>query len=118
VADPAGLPLIATPPYPDHPSGLGCLGGAHASTLRDVFGTDHASFTITSLASGTTRSFGSFSQALDEIVDARVYSGIHFRAVDVQGARMGERIARAVARRRFGPRPHGFVVAPQLPSGS
>ena len=42
---------------------------------------------------GNTRSFTSFSQALNEVIDARVYSGIHFRTADVQGARIGERVA-------------------------
>jgi hypothetical protein len=102
-ADPAWLPLLNTPPYPDHPSGLACIGGSYASTLRDFFGTDGAGFSITSSISNTTRSFTSFSQAIDEIVDARVYSGLHFRSADGQGARMGERIARYRARHHFRP---------------
>ena len=34
------------------------------------------------------------SQAIDEIVDARVWSGIHFRTADEQGERIGKRVAR------------------------
>jgi hypothetical protein len=40
-----------------------------------------------------TRSFTRFSQAIDEIVDARVWSGIHFRTADEQGERIGEQVA-------------------------
>jgi hypothetical protein len=99
--DPAWLPLINTPPYPDHASGLSCLGSSHAATLRDFFGTNRVRFSATSTNSNTTRSFTSFSQAIDEIVDARVYSGIHFRAADVQGARIGKRVARYRQRHYF-----------------
>jgi hypothetical protein len=92
-ADPQWLPLIATPPYPEHPSGHGCVSSSIVETLGDFFGTDKAEFSATSAISGTTRSFTRFSQAIEEIVDARVYSGIHFRAGDEQGARIGQQVA-------------------------
>jgi hypothetical protein len=88
------LPLINTPPYPDHPSGLSCVGSAMARSLRDFFGDDRMAFSATSMNSMTTRSFSSFSHAIDEIVDARVYSGIHFRHADEEGARIAKRVAR------------------------
>ena len=40
-----------------------------------------------------TRSFSSFSQAVDELVEARIWAGLHFRTADVQGAELGENIA-------------------------
>ena len=86
-ADPGWLPLLATPPYPDHPSGHGCVSSSIVESLRDFFGTDRAAFSATSVTSGTTRSFTRFSQAIEEIIDARV----HFRSADVQGARLGGR---------------------------
>ncbi len=43
---------------------------------------------------GLTRSFESFSQAIDEIVDARIWSGIHFRTADEQGERIGKDVAK------------------------
>ena len=93
-ADPGWLPLINTPPYPDHPSGLACVSSAMARTLRDFFGTNRLEFTATSATSNTTRSFTSFSQAIEEIVDARVYSGLHFRTADEDGALIGKQVAR------------------------
>jgi hypothetical protein len=50
---------------------------------------------------GLTRSFGSFSQAIDEIVDVRVWSGIHFRAADEQGARIARQVAKWRERHYF-----------------
>jgi PAP2 superfamily len=91
--DPSWLPLINTPPYPDHPSGLACVISAMAQTSRDFFGTNKVGFSATSSISGTTRSFSRFSQAAEEVVDARVYSGIHFRIADEHGAKIGKRVA-------------------------
>lgn len=93
VADPDWTPLITTPPFPDHPSGHGCFSGSVASTLRSYFGSDRVRFSATSATSGTTRTFTRFSGAIDEIVDARVWSGIHFRTADEQGATIGLQVA-------------------------
>ena len=43
---------------------------------------------------GQPRHFAGFSDALEEIVDARVWGGIHFRNADEQGALLGKKIAR------------------------
>ncbi len=40
------------------------------------------------------RHFSSFSDALQEVVDARVWGGIHFRTADEQGAKLGKQVAR------------------------
>jgi hypothetical protein len=73
--DPDWLPLIPTPPYPEHPGGLATLGGAVAKTLQDLLGTDEIAFGATSSA-GVTRNYTRLSQMVHEIVDARVWSGI------------------------------------------
>jgi PAP2 superfamily len=86
-------PLIANPPYPEHPSGHTGLSGSIVKTLQHFFGTDAIAWTDTNNA-GLTRSFSSLSQAIEEIVDARVWSGIHFRTADVQGQRIGRSVAR------------------------
>ena len=93
-ADPGWLPLINNPPYPEHPSGLVGVTRAMFESLEDLFRTDRIAFTATSLNSGTTRSFERFSQAADEVVDARVWSGIHFRNGDEDASRIGKEVAR------------------------
>ena len=92
-ADATWAPLINTPGYPDQPSGLSSLGAAMAESLERVFG-HRVRFSMSSITSNTTRSYRSFSDAVDEIVDARVYSGIHFRKADIDGAVLGEAVAR------------------------
>jgi len=95
--DPTWTPLITNPPYPDHPSGLSGLGAAMAATLADYYGTDDVAFAVPSAPPPPlmpiTRSYTSFSQAADEIVDARVWSGIHFRTADEAGAKIGRQVS-------------------------
>jgi hypothetical protein len=105
-ADPAWLPLfdpstpvalppaLVTPPFPDHPSGHNCAAGAIVPTLQRFFSTDHVALSATSAKSGTTRSFNHLSDVLREIINARVWAGIHFRTADVQGAQLGAQVAR------------------------
>jgi hypothetical protein len=99
-ADAAWLPLINTPGYPEQPSGLSGVSAAMAESLEAVFG-HRVRFSITSLSSNTTRSYRSFSQAADEVVDARVYSGIHFRKSDEDGAEIGRDVANDGLKRHF-----------------
>jgi hypothetical protein len=94
VADPNWTPLLANPPYPDHPSGHNCLSSSIVETLRDFFGTNRMSFSATRSGFGITRSFTHFSQAIGEIRLARVYGGIHFMTPDAQGAALGKKVAK------------------------
>jgi hypothetical protein len=83
--DPAWLPLIVTPPYPDYTSGANSLSGAATRMLHHLFGTDRLTFTLTSntpQAIQKTRIYNRLSDAADDVVDARVYLGIHFRFAD------------------------------------
>jgi PAP2 superfamily len=96
------LPLIPTPPYPEHPSGHTGLSGSIVKTLQQFFGTDRVAWSDTNVG-GLTRSFTRFSDAIEEIVDARVWSGIHFRTADEQGERIGRQVARYVGQCCFEP---------------
>jgi PAP2 superfamily len=109
VADPTWTPLfsgaapLTTPAFPEHPSGHGCVSGAVIETLKDFFGTDSVSFSVSSSLSGTTRVFDRFSQAIKEIIDARVWAGIHFRIADTQGHVIGRKVAYWLDKHYFAP---------------
>jgi hypothetical protein len=91
-ADPNWTALIASPPYPEHPSGLATFGSAVVDTMQHFYGQDNATFSGTT-PGGVTRQFTSFSQLREDIVDARVWSGIHFRFADEEAAKIGRRVA-------------------------
>jgi hypothetical protein len=100
VADPTWLPLLSTPPYPDHPSGHLGLSGSFGKTLQQFFCTDKVAWTDTNVA-GLTRSFSRVSDAIDEIVGARIWSGFHFRNADEASVRISEKIAKYRERHYF-----------------
>jgi hypothetical protein len=104
---PVSGPPLVTPGFPDHPSGHGCLSGAVVQTLKEFFGTDRIAFTAESNkcspAPCPPRSFDRFSKALKEVIDARVWSGIHFRTADVQGAVLGKKVGSYLDKHYFQP---------------
>jgi hypothetical protein len=83
-ADPNWTPLLITPPFPDYTSGQACGTASIMSALTFFFGRDNIAFSAFSVASGTTRHFDSFSQALGELINARVWGGVHFRSADIE----------------------------------
>jgi hypothetical protein len=91
--DPSWTPLLYAP-YPSHPSGHLSLDGAHLRVLQTFFGTDEVEFDVTSSRfDGETRHFERFSQPLDEIIEARIWAGLHYRNADVQAQILGGTIA-------------------------
>jgi hypothetical protein len=104
--DPTWSQLINAP-YPEHPSGHLCNDAAHLGVLETFFGTDEISFGVTSIPfPGEVRAFGSFSQVLDEIVQARIWAGLHFRNADVQARALGRNVADYMAINYFQPVGH------------
>ena len=88
-ADSAWTPLLNTPPFPEYPSAHSCGSSAAASILAAYFG-ENTEFSITSRGMPTlARYFDSFSDALDEIANARVFGGIHFRTACQDGQALG-----------------------------
>jgi hypothetical protein len=96
-----GAPALVTPPFPDNPSGHACATGAIVGALQKFFGSDRVAFSVRSNESGTTRHFDRLSDVLREVIDARVWAGIHFRTADVEGAKLGETVARYERRHYF-----------------
>jgi hypothetical protein len=105
-ADPNWQPLINTPNFPEYPSGHAAVSGAVSHALRLLFGTDDLNFQMTSTnpnAVQKTRSFARFSQAEDEVIDARVYVGIHYRNSDRAARAQGFQVANWVFKNFFRP---------------
>ncbi|HJP71678.1 MAG TPA: vanadium-dependent haloperoxidase [Candidatus Limnocylindria bacterium] len=90
IADPEWTPLIPTPPYPDWPSGLCAVIGALTSSLVELTG--GVDLNLESPSQGL-RSWTSKSVLDSTAVDARVWSGIHFRTADVVSIGVGNNAA-------------------------
>jgi len=105
--DPTWTPLLSAP-YPEHPSGHLGADSSHTAVLKMFFGNAPAGgYQITSAfvnpGGPATRSFTSFSQAVDEIVEARIWAGLHFRTADVQEVELGTNVASYAAAHYFEP---------------
>jgi hypothetical protein len=95
--DPTWTALV-TAPYPEWVSGHNCLDAAHVAVLRQFFGDAPGSFTITSTfpdpGGPAVRTFETFSVPMAELIEARIWAGLHYRSSDVQGQVLGGNVAR------------------------
>jgi hypothetical protein len=103
--DPAYTPLIATPCFPSYPSNHASGSNAAIETLRRFYGAAGYDLTL----SGTipvlglvTFTYTSLEQISQDIDDARVYGGIHFRFDQVAGVTLGREVAKAVVKDNLG----------------
>jgi hypothetical protein len=104
--DTSWTPFITTPPYPEYSSGANCLTAAIATVLQHFFRTDKLEFTVRSSAAGlgvNPRSYQRLSDVMDEMVEVRIWQGIHFRTAEDVGRRQGARIGRWVSRHYLQP---------------
>jgi PAP2 superfamily len=93
VADPAWTPLLNTPAHPEYVSGHSSASSAATTVLADYFGDDTLVIVKSPAAAGWVRVFPSFSAAIAEVADARVFAGIHFRTACQDGTTLGSNVA-------------------------
>ena len=105
-------PQIVTPGHPEWPSAHGCGTASYAQAIAEFFGTKRLPGGI-NLTGGTpnTHHFDSTDEIVKEIIDARVYNGVHYRTSVIQGAILGRKVAQWVARYDFQP------VGAHIPQG-
>jgi hypothetical protein len=102
--DTAWTGLLPLPPYPDEPSGANCAFGGFMNAAKAFFGSDAAEFDITSpglgtvngVPTGSTRHYSRFTDVIPDVIEARIYGGLHFRKADVNGAMLGKKVAEFV----------------------
>ncbi|MFF4257349.1 vanadium-dependent haloperoxidase [Streptomyces sp. NPDC001663] len=90
-SDPSWLPLIDTPAYPDYMSGHCSFDGAAVAVLSRLTGGD-IDLRISSAVTGTTRTYTSARDYNRDVINARVWDGIHFRTSDIVANRVGTHI--------------------------
>jgi hypothetical protein len=103
--DPGWMPQIVTPTHPEYPSAHGCATSAYANAIKEFFGTKRlpGGITLTGAAGHPDRQFDSTDDIVKEIIDARVYNGVHYRTSVVEGTILGRKVAQWVAKFYFQP---------------
>jgi hypothetical protein len=107
-ADPDWLPLLNTPNHPEYPSAHGCVTGALTQVMATALGTNHVNVDIWGAQGGastltTTRHFQTVGDIDNQIVDARVWIGFHFRSSVITGLDVGNQVANWTLKRYFRP---------------
>ena len=95
-SDPAWTPLLPTPAFQEYPSAHSGVSSAAATVLASFYG-DATGFTVTSAGlPGVQRDFTTFSAAIQQVEDARIYAGFHFRFSCIDSAALGAQVANYV----------------------
>ena len=103
-ADPTWTPLLVTPNHPEYPAAHGCVTAAESEFLTSILHTaniqvDYQGPSAAASTLTTTRHYATASDLRREIVNARVWAGLHYRNSGQRG-----RVARQ-GRRPLRPRP-------------
>ena len=106
--DPTWTPLVVNPNYPEYSSGYNAAAGSFSRALEELFGR-HLNLTLISTAvPGATRGYDSGAALRADVVNARVWLGIHFRFADIAGRNLGVSVANWTLDHYFQPvRHHG-----------
>jgi hypothetical protein len=104
VADAAWTPLANTPPHPEYPSAHGCGLGAVTEAINAFFGTRKVKMTFTSTVPGSVpHVFDRTDELTREVIDARVYGGMHFPTAGRHGIEMGKKVGKWMVKHYFRP---------------
>ena len=94
------LPLLQTPPFPEHTSGHSVISTAAAIALTKIYGDNFSFVDSTEVAYGLpARSFKSFNDACAEAAISRLYGGIHYRPAIDYGVEQGKKVGSLIAER-------------------
>ena len=105
--------LVVPPPFPSYPSGHACVGGAARVVLEHEFGAAGFSVMLTSPAAPELAfSYHAWQDILDDVNDARIFGGIHFRFDQERGGELGHDVGEYVEANA----PHAATATSPFPS--
>jgi len=110
-ADPGWQALLGVPGHPEYPSQHGCFTAGFTDALAAALHTKHIDVTMPGGQGGsslltTSQHFDKVDDVQDQVVDARVWLGFHFRNSVEQGEKLGNDVAEWELARYFQPVHH------------
>ncbi len=101
--DASWTPLIDNPLHPEYPSAHSILAAAVGTVLQAEVGKAPLPVLATAspTAKGATRRWTSIDAFVQEVADARIYEGVHYRTSTEVGAAMGRRIGELAVNRHL-----------------
>jgi hypothetical protein len=95
---------LPTPAHPEYPSAHGCETFAQAEVFSEFLGTQHIRVTIPSAVPNVKgHYFETANDLTKEIVNARVWAGIHYRESVIKGGNLGRKVAQWTLKQYFLP---------------
>ena len=97
------VPLAFTPQHPEYPGAHPSITSAFAYALEEFFGTKRVDVTLTSTSSPAMPShhFTNTRDIVKDVINGRIYGGMHYRTSGEDGAAIGRSVARYIARHYF-----------------
>jgi len=105
-ADPSWTTFIQTPCFPSYPSNHASGSNAALETLRRIYGAAGHAITLSAtipVIGPTTLTYSQLQKISDDIDDARVYGGIHFRFDQEAGVGLGREVGTYVYKNNLQP---------------
>jgi hypothetical protein len=102
-AEPAFMPFVTTPCFPSYGSAHAAASYAARVVAESVLGDDEKEMILSNPAVPIVLEYTTFEEITEDIDDARVYGGIHFRFDQRAGARQGRKIGDWVVKRHLRP---------------
>jgi hypothetical protein len=104
-------PLATTPNHPEYPSAHGCFTGAMVYSFDEFFGTKKLTIRLTAYSvpghpestGGVTHTFTKSQDILKEVIDGRIFGGMHYRTSVVHGIVLAHKVSKWVAKHYFLP---------------
>jgi vanadium-dependent haloperoxidase-like protein len=107
---PGWRPLLTTPNHPEYPAAHGVITSAMAEVFRTFLGTNHINLDVHGFdpagPAGNLAALQHFDKPNDlrrQIIDARVWAGLHYRFSGVAGVVLGRKVAKYDLRHAFQP---------------
>jgi hypothetical protein len=103
VGEPSFAPFVVTPCFPSYPSNHASGTNGGTEMLRRIYGAAGHDITFANPTLGITLHYGSIGAIADDVDDARVYGGIHYRFDQEAGNRVGRAVATYVYKNNLRP---------------
>ena len=103
--DPSWVPFIDTPMHPEYPCAHCIVAGAVGAVLKAEIGAGPTPplTTASRAAGGVTRSWTTIDDLVQEVANARIYDGVHYRNSGEVGTAMGKQIGELAITKYFRP---------------
>lgn len=99
--DPSWIPFIDTPMHPEYPCAHCIVSAAVGTVLQAEIGAGATPLltTTSNAAGGAVRSWVKIDDFMQEVINARIYDGVHYRNSGMIGAAMGKQIGNLAVRK-------------------